>query len=124
MVLWSMAVGGALQGCAELATDVAVDALDSALNDDCKRNCGPPTECVSHNGVDCLQIDDPAWREHWDQVDPPVGSVRPPPDCTVCSPLSRPVARAARTPSRQELPEYLMSDACLLDHMRSRGGSR
>jgi hypothetical protein len=123
-LLWLMAAGAALVGCAELAADVAVGALDSALKDECGRNCEPPTGCVSANGVDCQQINDPVWRDRWNQVAPPAGSVRPPPDCTVCSPLSRPVARAVRKPSRRELPDYLMSDACLLDHMRSRGSLR
>jgi hypothetical protein len=76
-------------------------------------------------GKGCYEIDEPEWNPRGPaQVTtrqmrnvPPVGSVRPPPDCSVCSPRSAPSPVASET--SPELPYYLMSNACLIAALRT-----
>lgn len=124
-------------GCAQLVADAVEGAVTSALekaatpdDSDCevvpgkqpkRRNCGPPPPCVT-NGKGCFHINDPEWKDAMNLADPPTGSVRPPPTCSVCSPNSAPAPRSARTPAIQtssKLPKYLMSNSCLVDHMKT-----
>lgn len=72
----------------------------------------------------CYKVGEPEYAAMQNLLKPPVGSVKPPPDCSVCSPLSRPSAPAFFTSSPRELPQYLMSTECLVDHVQSRGTLR
>jgi hypothetical protein len=81
-------------------------------------NTGPPADCIHKKGGGCYTIDEPEFRETWLRRYPPSGSVKPPPDCSVCSPLSRPTAS---TPASPDIPPYLMSEPCLTEHLRLRG---
>ena len=128
-------VATTLFGCGRTATAIAEGTALSILlattgvdDGECEivpgkeskvRNCGPPTECVSKNGKGCFQIDDPEWKDAWNLSEPPAGSVRPPPSCAICSPLSSPNAPTRPARRATDLPKYLMSQSCLLDHLRT-----
>lgn len=76
---------------------------------------GPPSDCIPKKGAGCYTIGEPEFRETWNRRYPPSGSVKPPPDCSVCSPLSRPQASAPALPG---IPQYLMSEPCLAEDQR------
>jgi hypothetical protein len=117
----------ALSACVEATEIVAEEAMNTALSEvvgteplACEPRCGPPTECVpKEDGSGCYEIDEPEWREAWSLMDPPTDDVKPPPDCSVCSPLSRPTVPVSKTRPRM-LPPFLLSDDCLIDFMQSR----
>ncbi len=96
-----------------LATVVALSA--------CGSSGGPPSDCVPKKGAGCYTIDEPEFREAWNRLYPPSGSVRPPPDCSVPSLQSQP---SASTSNARGLPQYLMSVACLTEDLRLRRVAR
>ena len=115
-----------LSGCApvvgDLAAEVALDVLNEAIGGDsspCEPNCTPALACATQNEADCSLRDEPDWDEVSTVLEPPAGTVGPPPDCTVCSPESRPSAPGTGQTLFSGLPQYLMSDECLIDHMRA-----
>jgi hypothetical protein len=89
------------------------------------RDCGAKGEAP---GKSCYEIDEPRWNPRGLQEVQtremrniaPVGSVRPPPDCSVGSPGALPAAATSQTSPGHELPPYLMSDACLISAKSSR----
>jgi hypothetical protein len=81
--------------------------------------------CTPKQGGVCDEVDEPTWAEQENLDHPPVsGPLRPPPDCTVCSPLSRPAEPPTRRTLPSTLPQYLMSDECLMDHLRQQSEPR
>src|SRR5687768_4705541 len=71
----------------------------------------------------CHDIDEPQWEEAIGERAPPVGSVGPPPDCSVPSPRSIPSTPASPT-SSSALPEYFLSESCLFERLRTHRAPR
>jgi hypothetical protein len=126
LTLSAIVFGSFLPACGKTLADTALESAHAAvgevgraivgemtgieLNDD-----APPTDCLPKNESSCYDVVDPEWPEAQNLFRPTTGSIRPPPGCGVCSPLSQPGIPVSRA-----LPPYLMSEVCLIDLTRTR----
>jgi len=127
-----IALGTFLSACADTLAEVALETTHSAVAEVAKagireatgvelKDRGPPTGCLPKNNANCYDAVDREWGEAQNWSRPPTGSIRPPPDCSVCSTLSQPTVLPSPLLNSEPLPAYLLSDACLIDHVRALG---
>ena len=128
LLLRATAAGLLLSACGEMLGDAAavsanafaVAAVSTMTGVELGRDSSTD-DCFPKDATGCYDVVDPEWGEAMNVLQPPSGSVRPPPDCSICSPLSRPEPSASGMLSSDALPDYLMSDACIIDVVQARG---